>query len=242
MLVREIRDELKYSGVRQIKPILDAKLEGHGIQVGRDRLYELLSIHGMLQHKKKRRRRILTTDSKHNCRVYPNLLEDIQIIEPEQVFVCDITYIKLRLGYSYLSLVTDAFSRRIMGYCLYPTLESNGPISALMMALTSRSYPGKRLIHHSDRGIQYCCQEYVKILKTNRIGISMTRKRSPHENAIAERINGTLKNELGLNHHFSGFRQAEENTRIAIEKYNKIRPHSSCRYKTPDQVHFHTGH
>ncbi len=237
LLVQEVRAELHASGVRQIKPILDAHLKEHGIQIGRDRLYDLLSIHGLLQPKKRKQRRVLTTDSNHQYRVYPNLLEDLKIDAPEQVFASDITYIRLYHGFAYLSLVTDVYSRKIMGYCLHPNLETEGPISALQMALTSRLRPIESLIHHSDRGVQYCSKEYISILKRNDVSISMTRKRSPHENAIAERVNGILKHELGLKDSFRNIEEAQQAVRDAIEKYNQLRPHSSCNYKTPAEMH-----
>lgn len=235
--VQEIRQELNASGVRQLKPILDAQLKEHGIQMGRDRLYDLLSIHGMLQPKKRKRRRVLTTDSNHQYRVYPNLLDNLLIDAPEQVFASDITYIRLHHGFAYLSLVSDLYSRKIMGYCLHPNLETTGPLSALLMALSSRSKPIESLIHHSDRGVQYCSKEYITILNKHDVSISMTRKSSPHENAIAERINGILKHELGLKNAFKNFEDAQQVVRMAIEKYNQIRPHSSCNYKTPVEMH-----
>ena len=242
LLVQEIRQELQASGVRQIKPILDANLNEHGIGIGRDRLYDLLSIHGMLQPRKRKRRRVLTTNSNHQYRVYPNLIENLNIDDTEQVFASDITYIRLQGGFAYLSLVTDLYSRKVMGYCLHPNLEANGPISALLMALSARLKPKEKLIHHSDRGIQYCCKDYTGILKKHDVSISMTRKGSPQENAIAERLNGILKHELGLKGAFKDFEFARQAVSLAVEKYNNLRPHSSCDYKTPSIKHLLLRH
>ena len=154
----------------------------------------------------------------------------------------DITYISLKEGFAYLSLVTDAFSRKIVGYCLWPSLAAQGSINALQMALDQA---GKGhlsdLIHHSDRGVQYCCSDYVQRLKAYSIQISMSYNGDPYQNAIAERVNGILKAEFGLNKSFESIEKANESVQSAVELYNSKRPHSSLNYLTPNQAHQLTG-
>lgn len=145
-------------------------------------------------------------------------------------------------GFSYLSLVTDAYSRKIVGYCLYPTLERAGPIKAAQMAIANCSRNNNQpLIHHSDRGLQYCCADYVSLMGKHGITISMTEKGSPYENAIAERMNGILKHQLGLKQTFVNFTEAQQAVDKAITAYNNLYPHGSCNYLTPEQAHKQTG-
>ena len=152
-----------------------------------------------------------------------------------QIWVSDITYIHLNNDFLYLSLVTDAYSKKIIGYSLFPTLETKGPLKALKMAIGQK---GKsHTTHHSDRGIQYCSKEYVNTLNDNFIRISMTDKGDPYQNAIAERVNGILKGELGCDKVFNSVNQAYEHISNAIEKYNCLRPHMSCKLLTPNQKH-----
>jgi transposase InsO family protein len=164
----------------------------------------------------------------------------MEILSAENLWVSDITYISLREDFGYLSLVTDAYSRKIVGYCLYPTLKSEGPLQALDMALGQYSNSGN-LIHHSDRGCQYCCHQYTEQLQTKGIRISMTEKGDPYENAIAERVNGILKGEFGLDGEFDNFEHAKEAVDKAVDIYNNLRPHASCNYMTPQQAHVVTG-
>lgn len=238
-LVGEIREKLKKVGTRKLIGMLATPLRGHGISIGRDKLYDLLSRHGLLV--RRRKRRAVTTDSNHFFRKHPYLVRDIVPDGAEQVWVCDITYLSLESGFCYLSLVTDAYSRKIVGHCLHPTLESLGPIRALMMAVGSRTHCSAKLIHHSDRGIQYCCNEYVGILRTNGILISMTIKGDPYQNAMAERVNGILKDEFGLDSSFASYESASTAVAEAIASYNGLRPHSSCDYLTPESAHLQTG-
>jgi len=237
-LVGEIRQDLPRAGVPKLHFMLKDKLLCHGIKMGRDALYELLGEHGYLL--RYRRRKPYTTNSNHPYKKYPNLIRAINYLtKPGQLWVSDITYIRLKEKFSYLSIVTDAYSHKIIGYCLYPTLHSNGPINALLMAAKSKR--GASLIHHSDRGSQYCCADYVKMLQHYAIQISMTEKGDPYENAIAERVNGILKGEFLLDQNFISFTQAEVAVQSAIEKYNHIRPHDSCDRLTPVQAHDHNG-
>lgn len=237
-LVGEIRAELPRAGVPKLQVLLKAPLAAHHIKIGRDALYKLLGEHGHLI--RYRKRRPYTTDSDHHYKKYPNLIRDIKYLtHPGQLWVSDITYIRLNKGFCYLSIVTDAYSHRIIGYCLHPSLHSTGPISALVMA--SRSKRQAILIHHSDRGSQYCCAAYVEMLEHYRIRISMTENGDPYENAIAERVNGILKSEFELHKAFPSFDEAEKAVHSAVSRYNHIRPHASCDNLTPVQAHTGSG-
>jgi putative transposase len=237
-LVREIRQELPRAGVPKLQVLLKESLAEHDIKIGRDALYRLLGEHGhLIRH---RRRRPYTTDSNHRYRKYPNLIRDIKYLtHPGQLWVSDITYIRLSKGFCYLSIITDAYSHRIIGYCLHPTLHRSGPINALVMAYGSKRQA--TLIHHSDRGSQYCCDDHVKMLEHYNIRISMTENGDPYENAIAERVNGILKTEFELHKAFSSFDDAQMAVHSAVDRYNRIRPHASCDNLTPDQAHASSG-
>jgi len=233
-LVREIRQELPRAGVPKLQVLLNDSLHEHGIKMGRNALYHLLGQHGLLI--RQRKRKPYTTDSNHRYRKYPNLIRDIRYLtHPGQLWVSDITYIRHGKGFCYLSIVADAYSHRIIGYCLHPTLHRTGPINALVMA--SRSKRQSTLIHHSDRGSQYCCDDHVKMLEHYNIRISMTENGDPYENAIAERVNGILKTEFELHRTFSSFAEAETAVRSAVDRYNRVRPHASCDNLTPDRAH-----
>lgn len=237
-LVEEIRRDLPRAGVPKLHFMLREKLIEHGIKKGRDALYQLLGEHGYLL--RYRRRKPYTTNSNHPYKKYPNLIRDIKYLtHPGQLWVSDITYIRLKEGFAYLSIITDAYSHKIIGHCLHSTLHSDGPINALLMAVKSKR--GEALIHHSDRGSQYCCADYVKGLEHYQIQISMTEKGDPYENAIAERVNGILKGDFLLDKTFASFIAATEAVRNAVEKYNHIRPHDSCDKLTPVQAHERNG-
>ena len=237
-LVQEIRQDLPRAGVPKLYFMLKENLLQHSIKMGRDALYELLGTHGYLI--RYRRRKPYTTDSNHHYKKYPNLIRDIKyLMHPGQLWVSDITYIRLKEKFCYLSIVTDAYSHKIIGHCLYPTLHSNGPTNALLKAAKSKRC--RSLIHHSDRGSQYCCADYVDLLKHFDIKISMTENGDPYENAIAERVNGILKGEFLLDKSFASFGEAENAVNNAIEKYNQIRPHASCNNLTPVQAHDQNG-
>lgn len=237
-LVEEIRRELPRAGVPKLHYLLQPSLHAHNIKLGRDALYDLLGKYGYLI--RYRRRKPYTTDSNHPFKKYPNLIRELLLTNPGRLWVSDITYIRLSQGFCYLSIITDAYSRKIVGYCLYPTLHSQGVINALLMA-TKHSKRGEALIHHSDRGVQYCCSDYVQLLEHYNIRISMTEKGDPYENAIAERVNGILKGEFALSNTFSSFQEAEQAVQQSIEKYNHIRPHASCNYLTPVVAHEQSG-
>lgn len=232
------QDESKYK--TQYKAMLNEDFKSHHIAIGRDRFFRLLSEHHLLIKPKKKY--VRTTCSWHLYKKWPNLIEDLKLNAPEQLWVCDITYLRTDNGFIYLSLITDAYSRKIVGYHLSQHLKAQGCITTLNKALSSpRIRPATSLIHHSDRGIQYCCDAYVNVLKDNNIQISMTQSGSPYDNAIAERVNGILKTELGLDTIFPSYREAIPATHKAIDAYNRIRPHLSCGNLTPDQAHQTAG-
>lgn len=237
-LVAEIRNDLPRCGTDKLHFMLQGAFKEHGIKMGRDALYELLGRHGQLI--RYRRRRPYTTDSNHPYRKYPNLIRDLQLTAPGQLWVSDITYIRLVQGFAYLSIITDAYSHKIVGYKLHPTLHSQGAIDALLMAQKdAKRKPG--LIHHSDRGIQYCCTDYVTMIDHLDIQLSMTEKGDPYENAIAERVNGILKIEFLLEQTFPNLDEASKAVDIAVKNYNHLRPHLSCDKMTPIMAHENNG-
>ena len=214
----------------QIRP----KLAQNGMSIGRDRFFKLLSKRGLLITPK--RRWVKTTDSHHNLPLYRNLLYYYETTGPNQVWVSDITYVRTDEGWQYLSLVTDLYSRKIVGWNLGETLHASESVQALQMAigqLPAHRYP----IHHSDRGSQYCCWDYVKELKDASLSISMTEHNHCAENCYAERVNGILKNEYNLDMNFRNKEQVFIAVSQAIETYNHLRPHNSLGMKIPSEVH-----
>lgn len=224
-------------GARKLLLMMKDFASGHNIEVGRDRFFMLLREQGLLVRKFKRQPR--TTMSQHMFRKYKNLTRGMSPSGPNQLWVSDITYICTANKFVYLSLVTDAYSRKIIGYCLSTTLEASGSVKALEMALDGVTIP-VGLIHHSDRGFQYCCNEYVQLLLSKDIRISMTENGDPLENAIAERVNGILKTEL-LTEIYRDFDSAKRAVDAAIATYNSVRLHSSCDMLTPDVAHLGYG-
>jgi transposase InsO family protein len=225
-------------GTRKLLGEMQKFLTAHHFQIGRDALFDLLAEHGLLVTKRKRRG-CITTLSKHRYKKYPNIIRDFIPIAPNQLWVSDITYIHLFNGFAYLSLITDAYSRKIVGFYLSKDLSAKGPLNALKMALAAN--PNRiGLIHHSDRGVQYCCDAYIKILKDEKIKISMTENGDPLENAIAERVNGILKGEL-LEEIFSSYEIAQRAIAIACSTYNHLRPHGSINNLKPAEAHQKTG-
>jgi putative transposase len=239
-LVRDLRAKIPMLGTRKILFVLAEEFTNHKIKMGRDQLFDLLRFHGLLM--RRRKRLVKTTDSQHWLKKYPNLIETIVLSGAEQLWVSDITYIRTLQGFSYLSLITDAYSRKIVGYHLFDTLEAYGPLEALRMAVTTRLQTTLFiLIHHSDRGVQYCSSEYVNILQNEKIAISMTQSGSPYENALAERVNGTIKNDFFPKHIYRNHFEAKKAIEKIIAIYNQLRPHASIDYLTPDQAHEQTG-
>lgn len=237
-LVIEIRKRIDNQklGARKLLPLIKEELDNQKLSIGRDQLFDIMESYG-LKVRQRRRRKPATTDSTHGFKRYPNLVKGLSLSAAEQAWVSDMTYIRVKDRFMYLSLITDAYSRKIMGYCLYENLSVEGPMSALLMAISHRQYPTHKLIHHSDQGVQYCAHTYVNMLKTNGISISMAAKGSPHENALAERVNGILKQEYGLGKTLEGQDKAYQITSAAIASYNTKRPHLSIDGYTPEQKH-----
>lgn len=222
-------------GTEKVHHKLTPLIKLHNIKIGRDGLYDLLRDHHLLI--RQRKRKVVTTYSRHWMHKYTNRIKTMIVTRPEQLWVSDITYIRTNNQWAYLSLITDAYSRRIMGVCLRPDMAAQGCIDALKMALGNRCYPHQPLIHHSDRGSQYCSAAYVKLLNDHSIDISMTENGDPYENALAERVNGIIKGEFNLHESRVGFEATYQLVNEAILTYNQQRPHASCDFLTPDQAH-----
>jgi len=221
-------------GTRKLYHLLHEDFKREGIAVGRDKLFSLLRQEHLLIGKRKRYTK--TTNSHHWMRKHPDMVKDMIIERPEQLWVADITYVAIETGYAYLHLVTDAYSKQIMGCFVSADLSASSTIQALTMALENRKY-NKKLVHHSDRGLQYCSSGYVKILNENNVSISMTQSGSPYDNAIAERVNGILKDEFGLDQVFKNLDQLKKQTSESIKIYNEQRPHLSNQMLTPEIMH-----
>ena len=221
-------------GSEKLHHLISPALIEHGIKYGRDKFYYLLGEHGLLV--RRRKYRPATTNSNHFYRRYPNKIRDLKLEKAGLLWVSDITYIRTKLGFVYLSLITDAYSKKIVGWCLWPDLTSTGALNALRMAVSAEDISAG-LIHHSDRGIQYCCTDYVTFLKGSKIEISMTENGDPYENAIAERVNGILKQEYYLDGKFANGAAASRAADRAIRLYNTRRPHSALGFATPEQTH-----
>lgn len=233
--VNGIRADLPRVGGVKLLQMLGPVLTEHNMHIGRDAFFALLRNNGLLIQARKRY--TTTTMSHHHFRKWPDLVQRRRAIMAEQIWVSDITYLRTASGFVYLFLITDAYSRKIVGYHLSQTLKASGCLIALEKAANERIYPKRPLLHHSDRGIQYCCEEYIEMLQQRGIGISMTQSGSPYDNAIAERVNGILKQEFGLYQVFKGYGQASAKVCEAIALYNNRRPHYSCDMKTPQQKH-----
>src|SRR4051794_36182152 len=238
-LVRSIRQRLPRLGARKLLLLLEEDFAAHHISIGRDRFLQLLRKHELLV--RRTRRYVRTTDSNHPFKKWPDLVRrgELQVSATEQLWVSDITYLRTEGGFIYLSLITDAFSHKIVGYHLSQHLKAQGCIIALNKAIATLkgSQEQRTLIHHSDRGVQYCCDAYVQVLQHHHIAISMTQSGSPYDNALAERVNGILKTELDLERTFLSYHAAVPVVHQAIDAYNRLRPHMSCGNLTPEQVH-----
>ncbi len=229
-LVQSLRMHMPRLGTRKLYYLLKDKLP---IKLGRDALFDYLRVEHLLIRPKKNYTK--TTDSSHWLRKYPNLLKDREVNRPEQVFVSDITYIKSRERTHYLSLVTDAFSRKIMGHELSDDMSAENVVKALKMAVKYRDN-SQPLIHHSDRGLQYCSSIYQQELRKNAITPSMTDGYDCYQNALAERINGILKGEFLLEKCNTG-KELKQLVSESIDTYNTKRPHLSLNLKTPNFIH-----
>lgn len=242
LIIEEVKRLRKYqprSGGRKLFYLVQPFFKKEGIKMGRDKFFDLLRERNLLIKKKKRTAK--TTNSNHHFRKHPNLIVDLKVEKPNQLWVSDITYVRFGRTFFYLSLIMDAYSRKIVGWHLAEDLKADGTIAALKMAIATlpRGFVG--LIHHSDRGTQYCCHAYVKLLKKNKIQISMTQNGDPYENILAERINRTIKEEFLDQWMFLNFKEAKSATAKAVRYYNGLRPHASLDYLTPMQAHKSSG-
>jgi transposase InsO family protein len=233
--VKEIRTIHPAIGGRKLYFLLQPFLLDHQIKIGRDALFDLLVINKLLV--RKRKRRVNTTQSHHWLKKYSNLIKTWYPQKPNELWVADITYVPITNGFLYLSLITDAYSHKIMGYNIANNLEAIHTVKALQMALKNKTTTVNQLIHHSDRGIQYCCAEYISLLKNDNIQISMTENGDPLENPIAERVNGIIKQEYLSHYPIYNQYQATELLDTIIKTYNQKRPHQSINMLTPEVVH-----
>ena len=233
--VKKIRERQPRIGGKKLYFILGNFRKEIGINQGRDRFFNMLRDKGLLVKKKKSY--VKTTDSHHHFHTYKNLVKDIKLSRPNQVYVSDITYIRTIEGFCYLSLITDMYSRKIVGYALSKSLSIEGNLKALKMAIKGLKGNKENLIHHSDRGVQYCSKDYTDLLNKHDIQISMTEKDHVYENALAERVNGILKDEFMLGETMRSFKIAEKLVKQSIEIYNNERPHLSLNYEIPAKKH-----
>jgi len=237
-MIEKIRKRAKTKrwGGRKLHKLLQEEMDGFSLKIGRDKLFDLLREHGMLV--KPRKRNYYTTQSHHWLRKYDNLIENLVITKPNQLWVSDITYVKFDSQVYYLYLITDAYSQKIVGYYTSTNLKAESAIKALQMGLKNNSVKqANSLIHHSDRGIQYCSKAYTDLLAKYKIYISMTKPASPQENAIAERVNGILKEEWLYDLATESSKAPQQLISEVIKIYNQLRPHNSLANSTPEQIH-----
>jgi len=234
-LVAEHRREQPRIGGFKLHHLMKDDLRAMGIKLGRDRFFDVLRGEELLVER--RRARTRTTNSFHRYRVWSNLVKGLEVTRPDQVWASDITYIRHRGGFAYLFLVTDVWSRKIVGWTLGETLETRWSLDALAMAMKGAHAPveGLERIHHSDRGVQYCSADYVNGLKKEGIAISMAEAGNPYENAIAERVNGILKDEFLLDRTMEDVETARRAVREAVHAYNNLRPHRSIGLAKPGE-------
>ena len=233
-LIKPFRQLMPRIGGRKLCHLLKEKMVENSIKMGRDRFFRWLREQDLLV--KPKRSYVHTTQSNHRFWVYSNLIKDRELTGANQVWVSDITYLRTREGFCYLALITDAYSRKIVGYDISDSLELDGCRRALFKAIQTAS-DLSQLIHHSDRGIQYCYNQYVQLLRSNNIKISMAAKGDCYENDLAERVNGILKDEFNLDTVFHSKKQAVETVHQSIYIYNQHRPHWSINLQTPNNRH-----
>jgi transposase InsO family protein len=234
-LVRQQRQWQPRLGGRKLRVVLGPALAEAGVRLGRDRFFEVLRERDLLV-RPRRAERPRTTHSRHALPVFTNLIKDLQVSRPNEVWVGDLTYLRSEEGFMFLALVTDKSSRHIVGYHCGDSLESLGCQRALQMALEQLP-EGVQPIHHTDRGSQYCCHEYVKLATSRGLSLSMTESDHCAENALAERMNGILKSEYLLDQCFQTKAQVRQAVDQAIWLYGARRPHAALGYRFPAQVH-----
>ena len=232
-LVENIRIKMPKLGGRKLYFLLSEPLKE--LKIGRDKFFNILRANHLLIIPK--RSYHVTTNSHHRFRKHKNLVSDYQVTKPNQVWVADITYIGNRKNPSYLSLITDAYSKKIVGHHVAENLTTEGSLLALKKAINTTELKELSLIHHSDRGLQYCSDEYQKNLEKNNIKCSMTQNSDPYENAVAERINGILKQEFDIDKFDVETKIKRKIVDESIKIYNELRPHFSNHYLTPNQMH-----
>lgn len=240
-LIRPIRKKMSTYGTRKLHLDLADNLREHNIKMGRDKFFRFAKEHRLLV--RRRKNYFVTTNSRHSFPKAKNLIKDLTPTHAEQVFVSDITYIKLQDKHAYLALVTDLYSKKIMGCKLDDNMRVTLCKDALAMALKNCIHNRKGIIHHSDRGLQYCCPDYTKYAhEDNGMQLSTTEKSDPYENAVAERMNETIKYEFGLIRTIPTLEIAQKMLKQAVEIYNNERRHCSLRMQTPDFAHKHQKH
>jgi transposase InsO family protein len=234
-LVGEKRKTHARAGTRKLMVYLKSDLSKTQIKIGRDALNTLLRQNNLLVPKTKRFH--ITTDSNHFFNKSPNLLKGIELTHSEQAVVCDITYLKADRIHAYLALVSDPYSKKIMGYCVDDNMRVDLVKRALKMAHNNMIFGQPSVIHHSDRGIQYCCPDYSEFAEKLHFKLSTTQEYDPYENAVAERINETLKYEYGLNKQVPDLQILKKMVKQAVDIYNNDRVHWSLDLRTPEDVH-----
>ena len=234
-LIHPIRTKMTVLGTRKLHLKLQDKFAENNIKMGRDAFIDFMRHRGLLVRKTKRFH--ITTNSKHFYYTSPNRLKETTLEHSEQAWVSDITYIKIEQQHAYLALVTDAYSKRIMGWNLDNNMKVELVKGALKMALSNKQHHHKNIIHHSDRGIQYCCPDFTQFAESQGMILSTTQQYDPYENAIAERINGILKYEFGLKRTLPNIAMARKMVQQAVELYNNERPHWSLKLITPEMAH-----
>ena len=234
-LVDRERKLLPRLGTRKIHYLIKEDLQQQNLKFGRDKLFTLMQYYGL--QIKPRRRYIQTTMSKHWLRKWPNIIKEKIVNQPDEVWVSDITYLKTEQGNCYLNMITDKYSRKIVGYAVADNMETESMIEALKMAAVQRINPMIQTIHHSDRGLQYCSKEYELLTCKNNIRLSMTENGDPYENALAERMNRTIKEEFGMDKILKSKQQVKQLVSESIFLYNQKRPHLALKMKTPEQVY-----
>jgi transposase InsO family protein len=236
--VQSIREMHSKMGARKLYNKLESTINEHNIKIGRDALFDILRDNNLLV--KRRKQRKITTNSKHWLRKYPNLIKDISPTAPNQIWVSDITYWKANGKHLYISFITDAYSHKIVGFHVADNMECAETAKALKMALKDidvDQFLENKLIHHSDRGVQYCAKDYVNILRAYNIDISMTQSSDPLDNSIAERVNGIMKHEYLFSYAPENLQQAKNILDLCVNLYNNDRPHNSIGNKTPNEIH-----
>ena len=233
-LVQPVRQMMPRLGGRKLRFMIQEELDKRALKIGRDRFFAWLRENDLLV--KPKRMYVHTTQSNHRFWVHENLTEHMVVDRPNKLWVSDITYLRTLEGFCYLALVTDAYSRKIVGYDVSDSLELEGCRRALTNAIQTASNLDQ-LTHHSDRGFQYCSNQYTDLLRSNNIKISMAAKGNCYENALAERVNGILKNEFNLDHTFKTKGQAIRAVHESIYLYNQYRPHWAIKLRTPEQCH-----